>query len=103
MTKIKLEVQYFKGCPNGPAMLETARKVLAEMPEGLIEYKETPVEDDSEAKKLGFRGSPTLLINSEDFANMPVPEDPVMSCRFYPDGMPQVEEIKSRINKLTDL
>ena len=100
MKKVKLEVQYFKGCPNGPAMLETAREVLSEMPEGSIEYKETPVESDTEANEIGFRGSPTLLINGEDFTGMPEPEEPVMSCRYYPDGLPEKNKIKSKISGL---
>lgn len=94
--KLKLQFQYFEGCPNH----EKLHKNLIEAIKGLedkIELEEILVEDDEKAKKFKFRGSPTLLINDEDLENLPAPEDPVLACRFYPNGIPSAEIIREKI------
>jgi glutaredoxin len=94
--KLKLQFQYFESCPNHKKL----RKNLIEAIKGLedkIELEEILVEDDNTAKRVKFRGSPTLLINDEDLDNIPAPENPVLACRFYPDGIPSAEIIRKKI------
>ncbi|MCP5064120.1 MAG: hypothetical protein GY936_16895 [Ignavibacteriae bacterium] len=55
------------------------------------------VEDNATAVKVKFRGSPTLLLNGEDFENLPEPFQPNLTCRIYCKGMPSLEEIKEKI------
>ncbi len=94
--KVKLEFQYFESCPNHKKLFDNLQKAL----EGLddkIELIKIEVENDEDAKKYKFRGSPTLLINGVDLENLPEPEDPVLACRFYPSGIPSAEIIREKI------
>lgn len=65
-----------------------------------IDFKETLVENNEVAKEVKFRGSPTLLVNGNEFEGMPVPDKPAMTCRYYPNGLPTKKRIKERINAL---
>ncbi len=99
--KVKLEYQYFEGCPNHKKMganLDEALKGL----EDKIELKEILVEDEATAKLVGFIGSPTLLINGEDIAGAGVPENPQLACRFYPGGVPSTDFIRKKITEKMD-
>ena len=52
------------------------------------------------ADKIKFRGSPTLLINGEDFEGREEPVGASLNCRYYQNGLPGIEEIKEKIKKL---
>lgn len=100
--KIKLEFQYFEGCPNHPKMEINIHKAI----EGLEDYvalKHIVVENEDIAREIGFRGSPTLLIDGKDFENVPIPTIPRMACRFYIKGVPSTDEIRERILNLLDI
>ncbi|MBZ0198546.1 MAG: DUF2703 domain-containing protein [Ignavibacteriaceae bacterium] len=90
---IKVEVQYFTGCPNSQKMIDNAKTAIGQL-NFEIEYTETLVESVESAKQTRFRGSPTLLINGFDFENLPEPNEPALSCRYYPSGIPTVDQIK---------
>lgn len=94
--KIILIVQHFGGCPNGPAMISNAREAAGLFPDSVV-FEEQLIENNEDAALYSFRGSPTLLINGEDFEGMPAPANPVMSCRYYPGGIPGAEDIRTRI------
>ncbi|MFA6572400.1 MAG: DUF2703 domain-containing protein [Bacteroidota bacterium] len=99
LNKIKIVVQHFEGCPNGPKMIANVSEAIAKFPE-LIEYEEQLVETNEKAREVHFRGSPTLLINGQDFENLPEPESPSLACRFYGNGVPATEEIERYIKNL---
>ena len=65
-----------------------------------IDFSEQIIDTAELARKYSFRGSPTLLINGEDFENMPSPNIPDLTCRFYPCGLPSAEAINDRINTI---
>lgn len=92
---INVIVQYFRGCPNSTEMIKRVKEAI----KGIsgVDYKEILIETEELARKYGFRGSPTLLINGKDFENMPVPPNPTLSCRLYSNGLPTVEEIRGKI------
>jgi len=97
-----VEIQYFNDCPNSSKMIGRVKEAMKEF-NGKIHYLETLVEDKLSAEKVKFRGSPTLLINGEDFENLSEPISPNLSCRFYHNGLPTIEEIKNIIqNKLQE-
>ncbi len=96
--KVTIEIQHFEGCPNGPTMIGNVRKAIEGL-ETYIDYQETLVESNNVAAEIGFRGSPTLLINGEDFEGIPEPVNPAMTCRFYANGVPAPDEIKRKIRK----
>ena len=99
MEKINIEFQHFEGCPNGPLLLKNILDAISIL-NIKIDFKEILIENQEDAIKFKFRGSPTLLINNIDFENLKEPENPNLSCRFYPNGIPNTELIISKISKL---
>ncbi len=94
--KLHLEFQYFEDCPNHRIMENNLKEAIKDLLDK-IDLKKIAVEDIETAQKVKFRGSPTLLINGEDLLGMPAPENPVLACRFYPEGIPSSEKIKTEI------
>ncbi len=91
---------YFDGCPNWQ---ETEQRLLTVLGQSGVEASLTYVHVDSpeDAERLGFRGSPTVLVDGRDpFAS---PEDPVgLSCRVFrtPDGLqgaPTVAQLREAL------
>ncbi len=99
MKKINLEIQYFDGCPNSGEFIKRVKEILTGGEIKDYNYKETLVSSNEMARQLKFRGSPTLLINGVDFEGMETPDNPGLTCRFYPNGLPSIEEIKMKITK----
>lgn len=99
-SKTQVEIQYFKGCPNSNKLIERVKAAIQEFDSKIV-YFETLVEDNIIAEKVKFRGSPTLLIDGKDFENLSEPVHSNLACRFYPNGLPTIQEIKNSIqNKL---
>lgn len=94
--KVKLEFQYFDECPNHKKMYENLLYAIKDI-EDKIELNLILVKDQLKAKQIGFRGSPTLLIDGEDFEGLQEPENPNLSCRFYINGIPSPDEIRKKI------
>jgi hypothetical protein len=95
---LEIIVQHFHGCPNGPKMLNNVFEAFKGLEN--IDFHEEIVDSPELAKKHNFRGSPTLLINGVDFEYLPGPENPSLSCRYYPNGVPSPEKIRDRIMEL---
>ncbi len=99
-----LALFYFEDCPNWVVADEHLRSLAADDPDILISRH--LVDSAEEAERVGFRGSPSILIDGEDpFAD---PNDPVgFSCRVYqtPDGpagsptLSQLREVLTRIKR----
>lgn len=96
--KIKILIQHFIGCPNSPILIQRVKEAIKDLKD--VDCQEILVDTNEKAKALKFRGSPTLLINGVDFENLPVPENPNLACRFYPNGLPTKEEILSKLNSI---
>jgi hypothetical protein len=94
--KLKLELQYFEECPNHMKMSNNINEATKSL-EDKIEIINVLVEDEETAKKVSFRGSPTLLINGEDIEGIPAPEEAALACRFYANGIPSSDEIRKII------
>ena len=94
--KIKIEIQHFRGCPNSPEMIHRVKEAIKGNEEK-FEYNEVLVESNELAEKLKFRGSPTVLINGEDFEGREEPKSASLNCRVYEKGVPEVEDIRKRI------
>lgn len=100
--KVKLEFQYFEGCPNHKKMNDYLNQAIKGL-EDKIELKKVLVENEETAKKVSFRGSPTLLINGEDIEGIPAPAEPALACRFYVNGIPDANKIRQRIIQKIDM
>ncbi len=97
-----ITVQYLPGCPH----LDLARDRVAEALRRLDGAAPTvtveEIADEMEAERIGFRGSPTVLVDGVDpFADPGSP--PAWTCRVYrhgarSDGAPSVEQLVAAIS-----
>ena len=94
----KIEVQYFDGCPHAKPAIRLCERFRDEHPPINLILKR--VETNEEAVKVGFRGSPTILINGKDLFGDPVLDAPHLACRFYPKGLPDYEEFRRLVKGL---
>ena len=98
---MKVEVLYVTQCPSSAAALKLVKDVLTE--EGVAaEVSEVLVSNQSMARDLGFRGSPTVRINGRDVAGEPSTTEAFgLSCRLYPGskqiGLPPVELVRRAV------
>ncbi|MGB9852568.1 MAG: DUF2703 domain-containing protein [Candidatus Kapaibacteriota bacterium] len=92
---VDVKVQYFRGCPNSEEMIRRVKEAIKDLPE--VVYSEELIETEELAREVGFRGSPTLLINGKDFEGLPMPPIASLSCRVYLKGLPRIDEIRNRI------
>lgn len=92
---------YFEDCPNWRVAEARLKEALASMgadPEAVIYEQVTTLE---EAEALGFRGSPTILVNGTDpFADPDAPAG--LTCRIYRTAMgvqpaPTVEQLQAAL------
>ncbi len=97
MTEITF--QYFDGCPNW----QTTHERLEEAIEGLrVSVVMQLVETPEEAAEVGFRGSPSVLIDGVDpFADPDTPAAGTLACRVYQtkDGSPTVEQLRDALTR----
>jgi hypothetical protein len=85
---MKVEVLYFDGCPTYERATKTLREVLAE--EGMAaEVHLVAVNNDEEAQRLRFPGSPTVRVDGRDLFPAPEREAWRLGCRVYatPEGL----------------
>ena len=96
---MNITVQYFDGCPNWKAAAERLAVIAAERPDIMVEHR--LVETPEDAETVGFRGSPSILVNGTDL--FPDPAGVVgLACRRYatPNGFagsPTLEQLRAAI------
>jgi glutaredoxin len=79
---MKLTLLYFDGCPSWQTAEARLHEALAAVGLEDQEVELELVSSQEDAERLGFRGSPTILIDGADpFANESVPLG--LSCRLY--------------------
>lgn len=86
-TTMRITLRYFDGCPNWRIAEERLRAALDEVGTGDAVIALERVQSHEEAVRLGFRGSPTVLIDGRDpFADEGA--DVGLACRVYrtPEG-----------------
>ncbi|MBN1634012.1 MAG: DUF2703 domain-containing protein [Ignavibacteria bacterium] len=96
MEKLKIEFQYFEGCPNHEKLHNNLLEAVKEF-EDKIDIKYILIDNDETARSIGFRGSPKLLINGEDIEGMTPQTEPSLSCRFYKSGIPSPDTIRMKL------
>jgi hypothetical protein len=96
---MKIEVLYFKGCPNYIPAVDRLKAVLRQ--QGLSsEVSVIEVRDESAAKALQFFGSPTIRVNGFDLeADSRNVKDTGFACRRYPGGLPSEEMIRTALRE----
>ena len=104
VTVVDVELQYFDDCPNWRVVDEHLRSLAAEFAEVTVTHR--LVNTPEEADRVGFRGSPTVLVNGVDpFATEVAPVGG-LSCRVYPTpdgpiGSPTLEQLRRALGART--
>ena len=84
---MKIELLYFDGCPSWKDGLDNLKAALKE--EGItVSVDMIKVDDDEEANRLRFLGSPSFRVNGQDLW-YEERDTYSLSCRVYPtpDGI----------------
>ena len=88
---------YFEGCPNWKVADERLATVAAERSDVTVTHRS--VETIEEAERLGFHGSPSILVGGQDaFADADTAVG--LSCRVYrtpegPAGAPTLQQLRA--------
>jgi len=97
---VHVELLYFEGCPNWRATEDQLRALQSTLGFSLRRHL---VETPEEARRVGFRGSPTILVDGIDpFASG---DEPVgLACRIYetpsgPAGAPTDEQLRDAVSR----
>jgi hypothetical protein len=96
---MNIDILYFKDCPHWKIADERLAAIAAERSDITVTHH--LVESVDEAERLGFHGSPSILIDGVDaFAEAAAGIG--LSCRLYqtpegPAGAPTVEQLRSAI------
>lgn len=79
---MKVTIQYFDGCPHWKVADERVRTVLRGIPRNDVDLELQLIDSPESAARVGFHGSPTILIDGRDpFASG---DEPVgMTCRVF--------------------
>jgi len=97
---VDLTLLYFDGCPNWEVTDSHLRVLAEEFPHMVI--TRVLVESPEEADRVGFRGSPSVLLDGTDpFSDQAAPAG--LSCRVYrtPDGLagsPTLEQLREALS-----
>jgi len=91
---------YFDDCPNWKVADQRLAAITAERPDVVLTRHR--VETPKEAERLGFHGSPSILVEGVDFfaeADAGVG----LSCRVYstpdgPAGVPTMEQLRTALD-----
>ena len=79
---MKITIQYFDGCPHWRLADERVRTVLRDLSRDDMKLEYQLIGSAEEAERVGFRGSPTVLIDGRDA--LATGAEPVgMTCRVY--------------------
>lgn len=100
---MNITLQYFDGCPNWTVAKDRLAVVAAEDPDLVVTFQRIDNPEDAEA--VGFRGSPSILLNGTDL--FPDPSTAVgLACRRYltpdgPSGAPTLTQLRDAIGTAT--
>ena len=101
---MQVTVLYFENCPNWKMASRRLQDALSTV--GLtdaVEVSYQRVETPEEAERVGFRGSPTILIDGRD--PWAAPDGPIgLTCRIYQTerggrGSPSVAQLVEALNE----
>ncbi|HKW69097.1 MAG TPA: thioredoxin family protein [Candidatus Dormibacteraeota bacterium] len=96
---MKITIQYFAGCPHWEVADERVRTVLRDLSRADVELEYQLISSAREAERVGFRGSPTVLIDGRD--PLATGDEPIgISCRVYRteegvQGAPTVNQLRA--------
>lgn len=98
---MQITLRYFTGCPSRAQAEERLRMALSDAGIGETPITLEAVETREAAERLGFRGSPTILVDGRDpFADDDAPVG--LACRIYAtedgfQGAPSLDQLRAAI------
>jgi hypothetical protein len=79
----RIELLWWEGCPSWPRVLEDLRAAAANAGLDPTEIVVTEIDNDAEAEREGFVGSPTIRVDGVDIQPPGDDELPGLACRIY--------------------
>jgi hypothetical protein len=99
-----VELLWWEGCPSHPEALADLERILRE--EGVpADVTRIEIEDDEEARRERFPGSPTIRIDGRDIVPPEEGEPYSLTCRVYRrrDGrispVPDPEDVRDAVRR----
>ncbi len=83
MRDLDVELLWWEGCPSTERALEAVRGALADLGMEDVDVRMREVRSDDDARRAGFVGSPTILIDGVDLVPAAADEQIGLSCRVY--------------------
>jgi hypothetical protein len=95
---MEIALLYFEGCPHSQVAEARVRKVAREAG---AKVRRQEIASSSDAERLGFRGSPTILVDGRDPFVRGAPSQG-LSCRLYDTpagaaGAPTIEQLRAAL------
>ena len=101
-----VELLWWDGCPSHPEALSELQRILRE--EGIeAEVSSVEIENDEQASRENFPGSPTIRIDGEDIVPPGEGAPFSLTCRVYRtrDGryspLPDPEDVRAAVHRAT--
>ena len=95
---MRITIQFVDGCPHWNLAEQRLRQAMRDLGRDDVEIIYQRIDSPDDAERLGFHGSPTLLINGRDvFATREMPVS--FGCRMYEteegtQGAPSVAQLR---------
>lgn len=98
---MEVTIRHTPNCPNLAKAEERVREALAEAAAQPARIRLELVATPEEAERLGFVGSPTILVDGTDPFAVPG-ASAAFACRIYetpdgPDGVPSVGQLRATL------
>jgi hypothetical protein len=79
----EIELLWWEGCPSTERALGELREALADVGMGDAPVQMREIQSDADAQRVGFAGSPTILVDGVDLVPAANDEPAGLSCRVY--------------------
>ena len=98
-----LELLVTPGCPHREPAAVLLRAALDDVGLTTGQFATTVITTAEEADRLGFIGSPTIRVNSQDLFAVPGAQ-PALACRIYsgtsgPTGIPPPRDLRQALRR----
>ena len=102
ISNMKLQFLSMQNCPNVSPMWDSLQSAMKELQLNQpIEQLDLNTLSEKQDKRAGY-GSPTILINGKDLFDSPFPETYNPSCRYYSNGLPDANEIVTKLKIISN-
>ncbi len=86
MVQTAITLLFFSGCPNTSETEQLINEIIEEYQLRDTKFEIVKVDDQKEAEKYNFLGSPTVQINGLDIERKRREDKPFFGCRLYQIG-----------------